>query len=182
MNPAPSFFRQYKRPACRVLFCISALLLSLNVLASTYVYIGTPYSSATYGIDATNSAIGSAPASYNPTMYFMGRFETASRLPANLATMTDIGTGGLNLMSTWVFNDGLLNYAPQNSVLVPLAPGLTGPAGEFSGSTVTTDGLGNTTGYVFWGNAPLPPQTAGQRLIRFRYRQTQALAVPMVML
>lgn len=168
MNHISSIFQQYGRRTSRVLFCVSTLTLSLHALASTYIYIGTPYSSVTYGIDATNSAVGPAPAPYNPTMYFTGRFETASRLPANMLTQTDIGTAGLNLMSTWVFNDGLLNYTPQNSALIPLVPGFAGPTGELSGSAVATDGLGNISGYLFWGNAPLPPHTVGQKVDTFQ--------------
>ena len=59
------------------------------------------------------------------------------------------------------------DYTPKNSALVPLVPALAGVNGQFSGSSVKTDGLGNITGYAFWANAPLPPHAVGQKVDYF---------------
>lgn len=101
-------------------------LMASSACATTYLYVGQPYTSVGYYDGTATPVSGPAPAPYGPAMRVTGSFTTNARLPANLGTLKNIGPTGLNLMNGWKFNDGLLSYADGNSALVPTISGRSG--------------------------------------------------------
>lgn len=148
---------------------ISTIFISSNAIAeTTYIYVGQPFTSVREAdrAEILNSSFDSmriteAPAPYNSSMRVTGTFTTSSPLPDNLQSLTDIGTGGLNLIRDWSFSDGLINYTSTNSTLTAqlelLEPG-------FTGSVVTTDNLGNITSSIFWPVSQNRPFKVGERM------------------
>ncbi|UBB15352.1 hypothetical protein [Comamonas odontotermitis] len=131
-------------------------------MSTTYVYIGTPYTSTTYYTEMPDSSSqGTPPSPYSPEMKVLGRFTTTNRLPANLSTPTSIAPApeGANLMNDWQFNDGVIEYTKNNSNFTPLG---TQGSPTISGATVTTDNLGNIVNYFFMMQSPQAPITVGQ--------------------
>lgn len=139
-------------------------LMASSACATTYLYVGQPYTSVGYYDGTATPVSGPAPAPYGPAMRVTGSFTTNARLPANLGTLKNIGPTGLNLMNGWKFNDGLLSYADGNSALVPTISGGDPALGETSGASVSTDSLGNIVDYMFWPWAPKPPHAVGQKM------------------
>jgi hypothetical protein len=121
------------------------------------VLLAPPASAATYTLSG---------ATYNPASLFgvyasatgiTGSFTTASPLPANLANAPIAGgTGGLGLVTSWSFNDGVFTYTNANSDLWQ-----NGVAAAHSFS-VSTDSAGNITNFFIVLTIPGSGAVLGQ--------------------
>lgn len=158
-------------------------LMASSACATTYLYVGQPYTSVGYYDGTATPVSGPAPAPYGPAMRVTGSFTTNARLPANLGTLKNIGPTGLNLMNGWKFNDGLLSYADGNSALVPTISGAirrsAKPAGLPSAPTVsetsstTCSGPGRPSRLMPWDrrwirSSFLAPRGRRERALRIR--------------
>ncbi len=121
------------------------LLASLANIANatTYTYTGERY--------ATVSGV------YTTSMAITGSFTTSSPLPANMP-ITAIGPGGLNLVTSWSFFDGVSTFTNANSVVVANNPALF---------RVATDATGNIESEATELISPVAPHTAGQIVTLF---------------
>jgi hypothetical protein len=123
------------------LMAVGILILLSNVAAAdTYTYTGVLYTTAT--------------GTYTTAMSIAGSFNTASPLPANMAS-TEIGPSGSNLVTSWSFNDGLNTLDNTNSME------LYGDAQFF---TVATDATGQITLFRIGIMSPMAPHTVAQAM------------------
>lgn len=106
--------------------------------ATTYTYTGTNYLTVSGG--------------YTTSMQITGSFTTASPLAANLSNAR-IGPSGLNLVTSWSFNDGVQTLTNANSELL---------YGNLDAFDVSTDGLGNITAFSIGFMNPVGTNTVGQ--------------------
>jgi len=135
--------RSWKRNISQIVW---GALLPLSLLphawATTYALSGATYDPA-LSFGAYTRATG-----------ITGSFTTASPLPANLNnTAIAGGTGGLGLVTSWSFNDGLFTYTPASSAIW---------LGEGSSFAVSTDSAGNITTFFIVLTIPRIQAVVGQ--------------------
>jgi hypothetical protein len=137
----------------RVLLAVVGLLLSAGAYAATYVYSGPGYDTVT-GV-------------YSPGQHVTGSFTTAGPLPGGLVAQP-IGPGGLGLVQSWSFSDGV-HALLTNANSIPI---LNNPA-NFS---VSTDLSGTITAFGIGLESPLPPNdfVTPENFIRFSSISTRA--------
>ncbi len=150
------------RTLCRALFAAAAVgLCAPAAMATTYVYVGQPYTQPEpTSVIPTSTPAGATPSPYTTAMKVVGQFTTAAPLAANLASQnigppTDDGYGGTNgngLMLSWNWSDGVLTYNQSNSVF------------NYAGGAnlVSTDASGNITSHSFLFVTPKSPFSVGQ--------------------
>ncbi len=122
-----------------------AIVASSAALAATYVYSGPPYTS-----------VGGT---YNTGMRISGVFTTATPIPPNLSN-TEIGVGGLRLVTSWSFSDGVTTFTNGDSSIYANDYSLI-PSGTGADFVVSTDAAGNITAFSIGLEKPrsvgLPP-------------------------
>ena len=139
------------------LMAVGILILLSNVAAAdTYTYTGVLYTTAA--------------GTYTTAMSITGSFDTASPLPANMAS-TEIGPSGSNLVTSWSFNDGVNTLDNTNSME------LYAGAQYF---TVATDATGQITLFQIGVMSPMAPHTVSQAMnaIYFSDYQQAVSAAP----
>ncbi|PWT87386.1 MAG: hypothetical protein C5B56_10565 [Proteobacteria bacterium] len=121
-----------------------SLTLATHAVATTYTLSGSAYDQATlFG-------------TYIGTTGVTGSFTTAAPLPPNLNGAAIAGSGGLGLVTSWSFNDGVFTYTDANSDLWQDGKAA---AGSFS---VSTDSTGNITSFFIVLTIPRTGAVVGQ--------------------
>ena len=124
------------------LAALLALILAPQAWATTYTLLGATYVPA-FSTGAYTSATG-----------ITGSFTTASPLPANLVNAKIAGgTGGLGLVTSWSFNDGVFTYTDASSAIYLL---------DGSNFVVSTDAGGTITNFFIILTLPKTGAVVGQ--------------------
>jgi hypothetical protein len=135
--------RSWKRAVSRI-FLAALLPLTLVMTAgaaTTYTLGGADYDPANRtGVYASATGV-------------TGSFTTAAPLPPNLTNAAIAGTGGLGLVKSWSFNDGVFTYTKANSVPYQ-------DKGIYF--KVSTDAVGAITNFVIVLTIPATGAAVGQ--------------------